>query len=62
MCLADNVEHGLKFKKLHDYHYQVQCQMAITGLSWCDFMVYLENGDMHVETVNFDADFGMKLN
>lgn len=46
-----------KLKRSHDYYYQVMCQMAVTGLEWCDFFVMLENGDYHLETINFDQDF-----
>ena len=31
----------LKLKRNHDYYYQVQCQMALTGLEWCDFFSYI---------------------
>ena len=30
-------------------------QLAITGLVWCDLLVWCEN-DYHLETVNFDKD------
>ena len=57
-CLAANEDKsGYKLKTNHDYYYQVQCQLAVTGLDWCDFLVYLENGDLHLETINFDCEF-----
>jgi putative phage-type endonuclease len=57
-CLtANDTKDGLKLKVSHDYYYQVQCQLAVTGLEWCDFMVYLENGELHLETISFDCEF-----
>ena len=55
-CLSNNGR-NLKLKLSHDYYYQVQCQMAVTGLQWCDFVVYLGSGALHVETITFDSDF-----
>jgi hypothetical protein len=33
------------------------CQLAVTGLEWCDFFVYLENGEFDMETIQFDPQF-----
>ena len=42
-CLKE--ENGkVVLKKTHPYHFQVQMQMAITKLSWCDLMIYSEHG------------------
>ena len=46
----------LKLKKTHEYYFQVMGQMAITGLKWCDFMVFCKN-DWHIETLYFDEEF-----
>ena len=43
-------------KKTHAYYYQVQGQMAITGLRWCDFAVWVGHGDLHVERIYFDPE------
>ena len=40
----------------HDYYYQVQGQMAITGIHKCDFVVWTPQ-TFHVQTVNFDNEF-----
>ena len=37
----DRDSNVLKLKRNHDYYYQVQCQMALTGLGWCDFISYI---------------------
>ena len=57
-CLTVNDNNsGLKLKTTHDYYYQVQCQMAVTGFDWCDFIVLLENGHLHLETIDFNFEF-----
>ena len=43
-------------KTTHVYYYQVQGQLAITGRSWCDFVVYTTK-DIHVERIFFDSNF-----
>ncbi|XP_056441492.1 uncharacterized protein LOC130378926 isoform X1 [Gadus chalcogrammus] len=45
-----------KLKKNHKYHWQVQGQLAITGLSWCDFITDTEE-DFTVERVWRDDEF-----
>ena len=47
------VEGSLELKRRHDYFYQVLGMMAITGRSWCDFVVWLPQG-MSVEGVHFE--------
>ena len=39
-------------KKNDIYYYQVQCQLGLTGLDWCDFFSYM-NDDMFVCTRTF---------
>ena len=53
LCLADGVP-TIK-KKKHEYFYQVQGQMAMTGIHTCDFMVWTPL-DFVVTTVLFDQD------
>ena len=38
------------FEENDNYYYQIQIQLAVTGLEWCDFFVWTEN-DSHPETV-----------
>lgn len=45
---------SLQLKRTHNYYYQIQCQLAVTGLTWCDFIVHLNNGLHHIETISFD--------
>ena len=30
-------------KKPIIYYYQVQCQLGLTGLDWCDFVSYIDD-------------------
>lgn len=55
-CLIyDNGQYSLK--KNHNYFYQVLCQLAVTGLPWCDFIVWCHQEDtLHCETIRF-ADY-----
>ena len=43
-------------KKKHNYHYQVQGQLAITELPWCDFIVWTPQG-MSVQRIERDENF-----
>ena len=42
--------------KNHQYYYQVQAQMAVTGRLWTDFFVYSDNS-YHWERIKFDDGF-----
>ena len=45
-------------KKTHFYYAQVQGQLALTGLPWCDFCVYLsDSNEMCVDRIHFDSDY-----
>lgn len=47
---------ALKLKHDHEYYYQVQGQMAITGAQWCDFVIYTKAG-IAIERIPFDPQF-----
>ncbi|XP_072142134.1 uncharacterized protein [Dermacentor andersoni] len=50
---ASYLKNGV-LKPTHKYFYQVQGQMALTGLSWCDFVV--DNGtDCTLQRITFDS-------
>ena len=55
-CLRWQEDGCLKLKKTHDDFYQVQSQLAITRLSWCDFVVWSPK-ELHVEWVQADPKF-----
>ena len=50
----------LKLKHTHMYYTQMQAQLAITGLSWCDLFVWCEN-DSHRETIIFNPVFWQEV-
>lgn len=52
---------SIELKKSHEYHYQVQGMMGVTGLKWCDFVVWTNAGSTasstHIERIYFDETF-----
>ena len=46
----------LALKVTHEYYYQVQGQMALTGAKWCDFIIYTKKG-VSVQRICFDEQF-----
>ena len=46
-------------KQSHNYYYQVQGQLAILNLAWCDFVVWT-NKDLHIERITANNDFWAK--
>ena len=45
-----------ELKKDHHYYYQVQGQLGLSGLKWCDFVVYFQKG-LIVQRIKFDELF-----
>ena len=54
--LSKDATGTVKLETNHIYFYQVQTQMAVCGLLWCDFFVMTES-DFHLETISFDQTF-----
>lgn len=52
-CLR-SVNDVISLKRNHNYYYQVQGQLMITGASFCDFIVYTPL-NIHVETIYPDV-------
>lgn len=50
------VNGNLRLKRGHNYYYQVQGQMAITGVQWCDFVLFTFKG-MFIERIGYDESF-----
>ena len=62
-CLKQNSTGGeYHLKRTHDFYFQVQGQLGVTGFKWCDFMVYCKE-DFIIDRIAFDEDFfvNMKL-
>ena len=55
--LSTNADNHLKLKESHKYYYQVQCQLALSGLEWCDFFTYISDSLYHCERILFDQNF-----
>ena len=51
-CKLENSQ--VVLKRTHKYYYQVQGQMGVTGMTWCDFVVWTPAG-MSIERVHFDS-------
>ena len=56
----DKQTNTFTLKENHDYHYQVQCQLGITGLEWCDFFSYIDNNTYFCQRIQFDPSFFQK--
>ena len=55
-CLEKNAENECSLRREHAYYYQVQAQLNICKVDFCDFIVWMFHG-MHVEHIFRDADF-----
>ena len=56
-CTVDDKDKTtICLKKTHNYYYQVQGQMAVLNMPWCDFVVWTRK-EMHVERIFFDETF-----
>ena len=63
-CYLEDRNGSLSLKVNHSsgYYCQVQGQLAITGLTWCDFCVYFSNSnEMVVERIHWDKDYWRTL-
>lgn len=49
-----------KLKTHHQYYYQVQGQLGITGTKWCDFIIYTQKG-MSIERITLNNEFWRDL-
>ena len=56
LCLEQSPDGGLRLKKSHPYHTQVQVQLHVTGFCFAHFVVWTEKG-MHRETIMRDDEF-----
>ena len=54
---VDPFSNEITIKRNHDYYFQVQCQLALTGLEWCDFFCLMNDNKYFCERIYFDKDF-----
>ena len=53
-----NVENGkLVLKTSHAYYFQIQYQLGVLGLDWCDFILYASKGLPSIQRIWMDHDF-----
>lgn len=50
----------IRLKKAHAYYLQVQGQLLMTEVTFCDFLVYTRN-EIHIEKIYSDVDFIKEL-
>ena len=53
----DPVSDEITLKRNHEYYLQVQCQLALTGLEWCDFFCYMNDTKYFCQRIFFDKIF-----
>ena len=54
-CLRQ-INGELKLKKSHEYYYQIQGQLGLTGMHWCDLMVLCKD-DYHIKRITLTRNF-----
>ena len=54
-CDLDTETRLCRLKRSHKYYFQVQGQMALTGMKWCDFVVWTLGG-ISVERIMFSEE------
>ena len=54
------VEGKPRLKREHDYYYQIQGQLGICGLAWCNFVVFFQKVIIS-ERIKFDNEFWNKM-
>ena len=47
----------LQLKRKHQYFYQIQTQLFVTQMLWCDFVEWSPNECIVVERINYDEEF-----
>jgi len=55
-CVDMDENGNLRLKAQHNYMYQVQGQMKVLDVDWCDFVVWTKKG-LHVERITYDSKF-----
>ena len=56
-CLQKNSDGVLGLKSTHQYYYQVQAQLFVSGLPYCDFVVFSGSNDIFIQRIVPDAEF-----
>jgi hypothetical protein len=56
----DPQSNELKLNEKHLYYYQVQCQLGLTGIEWCDVFSYLNYDNYFCQRIRFNSFFSRK--
>ena len=56
-CLQKNSDGVLCLKSTHQYYYQVQAQLFVSGLPCCDFVVFSGSNNIFIQRIVPDAEF-----
>lgn len=51
------ISNEVTLKTTHEYYYQVQCQLALIGIEWCDFFSYMNDSQYFCQQYFFDKTF-----
>jgi len=54
---TDPITKELTLKRTHDYYYQVQCQLGLSGIEWCDFFSFINETNFFCVRIYFDQVF-----
>ena len=55
-CLTES-KGQVMLSKLHAYYFQVQTQMHVTSLQWCDFFVWSPIGEPFIQRIKYEPAF-----
>mgnify|MGYP005950799817 CR=1 FL=1 len=55
-CLTQNADGNIELKRTHEYFFQIQGQMMVSGASFCEFVVYTKK-DIFVQNIKEDLMF-----
>ena len=56
-CLQKNSDGVLCLKSTNQYYYQVQTQLFVSGLPYCDFVVFSGSNNIFIQRIVPDAEF-----
>ncbi|XP_054265988.1 uncharacterized protein LOC128988593 [Macrosteles quadrilineatus] len=56
LCLEINKEEIISLKKRHNYFFQIQGQLNVTGRKWCDLIVYTAIKQLFIERIYIDSE------
>ena len=57
----DVSDEKLVLKKSHMYYYQIQLQLLITEIDFCDFILYSDKGPSNIERIFPDLDIQLRI-